>query len=62
MQDFIKEYIQWIFSGIGVAIIGWFFIKNKKDNDKENKKQIQKSGKESINIQVGNDFNINDRK
>ena len=48
----------WLFSGIGVGLIGfiWKFIFNKKN---ASIKQIQKSGKNSMNIQSGGDVNFN---
>ena len=51
-MDWILNNKEWIFSGIGVAVIvaivGLVFGKQKN-------KQIQKSGNNSINIQVGGD-------
>jgi hypothetical protein len=47
---------QWIFSGIGVAIIA--FIIRLICNRRQTKKQIQQSGDNSINIQVGDNLNI----
>jgi len=48
---------EWVFSGIGAVIIGtiitWFLRRS------SSKKQIQKSGNNSINIQVGDNLNIN---
>ena len=47
---------EWVFSGIGAvsiaAIITWFLRRS------PSKKQIQKSGNDSINIQVGDNLNI----
>ena len=48
------EWYEWAFSGIGVFLIGLFFVKTKKSQ-----KQVQKSGKNSINVQSGKDVNIN---
>ena len=57
MIDWFITNKEWFFGGIGVAlpiaIISLFFIKNK------NQKQVQKSGDNSINIQAGNNLNIN---
>lgn len=53
MIDWLIANKEWVFSGIGIAIISWFF--NRKS---DNQKQVQKSGKNSINIQVGNSLNI----
>ena len=48
---------EWIFSGIGAVIIGiiitWLIRRS------PSKKQIQKSGNNSINIQAGDNLNIN---
>ena len=50
-MDWFFTNIEWIFSGIGVFILSIFFIKNKN-------KQIQKSGDNSTNIQVGGNADI----
>jgi hypothetical protein len=46
---------EWLFSGILVtlplAIAGWFF-------HKRNNKQVQKSGNNSTNVQIGGNFTI----
>ena len=55
--DWLDANKEWVFSGIGVAIILIiirFFFKRS-----QSKKQIQKSGNNSINIQVGDNLNIN---
>ena len=54
MIDWFIANKEWVFSGIGIAIISWFFIRKSK-----NQKQTQKSGNNSINIQVGKNLNIN---
>ena len=55
-MDWIINNTEWIFSGVGVFIFSFFLIRNK------NKvKQSQKGGSNSTNIQVGGDFNINDK-
>ncbi|HCV15216.1 MAG TPA: hypothetical protein DF637_02620 [Rikenellaceae bacterium] len=51
----LSDNIKWVFSGVGVAVVSWYFYSHKKND----KKQIQKSGKNSINIQVGDDLTIN---
>jgi hypothetical protein len=61
-MEWILQNKDWLFSGaaiaIPLAIIGWLF--SKRDN-----KQFQKSGNNSINIQVGGnlktDKNKNDK-
>jgi hypothetical protein len=51
MPDWIANNKDWLFSGIAIVIpltvIGWFI------STRENKSQIQKSGRDSLNIQVG---------
>ncbi len=58
MENFVVNYIidnkEWIFSGVGVAIISWLFF-----GRSSNSSMNQKSGDNSTNIQVGSDFNIN---
>ena len=54
--DWLDANKQWIFSGIGVAIIA--FIIRLIFNRRQTKKQIQQSGDNSINIQVGDNLNI----
>jgi hypothetical protein len=53
-MEFIKANIEWIFSGIGVFIIGFFITRHiiKKKTVK------QKIGDNSAGIQVGGNFNI----
>ncbi len=46
----MKNY-EWLFGGLGVAVIGWIFFRNNS--------QIQKGGDNSTNLQVGKNFNIN---
>ncbi len=57
-MEWIIENKDWLFSGIAIAIplaiIGWLIHKNKS-------KQIQKSGNNSTNVQVGKNININQR-
>lgn len=54
--DWFSSNKEWVFSGIGAviiaAIITWFFRRS------QSKKQIQKSGNNSVNIQVGDNLNI----
>ena len=55
--DWFNSNKEWVFSGIGAVIIAtiitWFLRRS------SSKKQIQKSGNNSINIQVGDNLNIN---
>lgn len=56
MMEWIMENKEWIFSGVGVVVIGAvgrFLYKKRSESG-----QVQKSGKNSVNIQVGKDFNI----
>ena len=46
----------WIFSGIGVFVISFFFLK------KSGRSQKQKSGSGSINLQSHGDINISSNK
>jgi hypothetical protein len=59
MINWIIENKEWLFSGIAIAVplavLGWFFGTSKK-------KQVQKCGNNSTNIQVGGSFTINSRK
>lgn len=56
-MEWILENKEWLFSGIAIAvpiaIIGWFF-------SSRGSKQVQKGGKNSINIQVGKSLKIGD--
>lgn len=55
MWNWLTNNSEWIFSGIGVAVLmaifGWIY-RAKQNN------QVQKSGKNSTNIQVGGNFTI----
>lgn len=53
-MDFILKNIQWIFSGIGVFILGFIFTKRIMRKTKIN----QKIKHDSIGIQAGRDVNI----
>jgi plastocyanin domain-containing protein len=55
-MDWIINNMEWVFSGIGVAIIsliGWL-VKNKSN---KSTKMKQKSGNNSTNIQIKGDYN-----
>lgn len=54
-MDWIVDNTEWIFSGIGVFIIGLFITYIIRNNEP---KQYQKSGKNSINIQSGKNVRI----
>ncbi len=59
LMEWLIENKTWLFSGaaiaIPLAIIGWLF--SRKSN-----KQIQKSGNNSTNIQIGGNIKVNTRK
>lgn len=58
-MEWLTENKQWVFSGIGVAIIGWVFL-GIKGKSKKNKLILkQKSGKNSTNIQSAGEIKIN---
>ena len=54
-MEWIIQNKEWLFSGIAIAIplaiIGWFF-------SSRGTKQVQKSGNNSTNIQVGGNLKI----
>lgn len=58
-MDWLMKNIEWVFSGIGVTIIGWFFTLRKSTKD------VSQSVKSSSNVmQVGGDVKVgeaNDR-
>jgi hypothetical protein len=41
---FLKENYQWVFSGIGIPVIGWFFLKKPSSENKVRMKNIKASG------------------
>jgi hypothetical protein len=55
MIELILNNKEWLFSGLGIVILSIFF---KVFFNKNNNKQIQKSGKKSTNYQSGKDINI----
>jgi len=57
--DWFNSNKEWIFSGIGVGIISiivTLFFKRS-----QSKKQIQKSGNNSVNIQIGDSLNLHSK-
>lgn len=58
-MEWIIENKDWLFSGIAIAvplaIVGWFI-------STRGNKQVQKSGNNSTNIQVGGNFKIGGEK
>jgi hypothetical protein len=58
-MNWINENMEWIFSGVGVAIITFiynFFFQKKPVSQKQN------GGKKSKNYQAGNNITINNKK
>lgn len=57
-MNWIIENKEWLFSGIAIAIplaiAGWAL-------SSKNKRQVQKGGKGSTNIQVGGNFNVKEK-
>lgn len=57
-MDWIIENKEWLFSGIAIAIplaiAGWIL-------SSKNKRQVQKGGEGSTNIQVGGNFNMKEK-
>lgn len=51
--EFLIENKEWIFSGIGVAAISWFFFRKSSSSSMN-----QKGGQDSTNIQVGGNFSV----
>jgi hypothetical protein len=49
---------EWVFSGVGVALIGGIVSMLMNRREGGGMKQTQKSGGNSINIQAGNDLRI----
>lgn len=58
-MEWVYENKDWLFSGVAIAIpiaiIGWLISSRKN-------KQVQKSGDNSTNIQVGGSLNIGGKK
>ncbi len=52
----IMDNIEWIFSGVGVAVIFALIGVLFKNKNGKKIKQYQKSGNNSTNIQVGGDY------
>jgi predicted tellurium resistance membrane protein TerC len=56
-MEWIIANKEWIFSGIGVFIIGVVISLLRKNQKKKTVKMKQKSGSNSNNIQIGGDYN-----
>jgi len=58
MLDWLKDNVNWVFSGIGVPVVvgffSWLFHKNRKKQRSQN----QQVGDNSTAIQVGRDFKV----
>lgn len=55
MFEYILQNKEWLFSGLGITIASWLFLRNKASQ------LTQKSGNNSTNIQVGGNLNLKDR-
>lgn len=51
--EYLIDNKEWIFSGIGVAVISWFLLRKSTGST-----MSQKGGKGSTNIQVGGDYSV----
>jgi hypothetical protein len=56
-MEWILANKEWIFSGIGVLIVGLLINVFKEKKDLKATKMKQKSGSNSSNIQIGGDYN-----
>ena len=54
MIEYLIDNKEWLFSGLGVAVISWLLFRNSSAS-----KMSQKSGGNSTNVQVGGDFTMN---
>lgn len=64
MLDWIYNNREWLFDGAGILIMSFILKKilfkgSEQSSGTERIKQIQKSGKNSTNIQSGHDLTIN---
>lgn len=55
-MNWIIENKEWVFSGIGIFIIGLIISIFKIRNSRNSIRMKQKSGSNSTNIQIGGDF------
>jgi len=56
-MDWIVENKEWIFSGIGVFVLGFVISIFARKGKQKSIKMKQKSGSNSTNIQIGGDYN-----
>lgn len=55
ISDWLIKNSEWAFSGIGVAIIGWYFL------DQKSNTSVKQSAKNSTNVtQVGGNIKLGD--
>ena len=57
-MEWIKENYEWLFGGLGVAVLGWlgaFLLSRFK---KSKAQQTQSSGKNSNSVQAGRDAHV----
>jgi hypothetical protein len=59
MFEWLVSNKEWIFSGVGVALVSWLFVWLFRRKDRVG--QRQSSGKNSVNIQAGNDIRIDSK-
>ncbi|WP_405176363.1 hypothetical protein MHI27_12025 [Paenibacillus sp. FSL H8-0261] len=59
-MNWIADNKDWIFSGVGVMVLGiiGFFVKRFLDKEKKQSGQSIASGNNSNNVQGGNDVNV----
>lgn len=57
--NWLNSNKEWIFSGIGAGLI--LFIITLLFKRSQSKKQIQKSGNNSVNIQIGDSLNLHSK-
>lgn len=56
MIEYVLENKEWIFSGIGVALLSWLIFRNSSGSSMR-----QKGGDNSTNVQIGGDFKVNSK-
>lgn len=54
MLEWIVENKEWLFSGVGVALIGWFFFRSKSDtNITASNRSVSAENIENTRINIG---------
>lgn len=56
IKEWVLENMEWLFGGLGVAVIGWLISRRV-----AHRTQKQKGGHGSTNIQVGKNINLDGR-